>query len=129
MKNIKYSFKYKAGFTLLELLVVVAIIGIFAAVAIYTLSGTRDSAKTAAFKSEMDALIPNLVSICHDRNILASDLAGGTSYVAFEDDPETQSCGVNGDAAFSIEVPSANGSACTTATLTADGASYSPSGC
>ncbi len=121
--------KINEGFTLLELLVVVSIIGIFSAVAISTLSDSRNKAKTGAFRAEIDTLIPTLVSVCHDRDIAASDLPGGTSYTAFASDPEDQSCGPSGDSSFSIEVEPTNGSACDHAILTEEGAIYTPSGC
>jgi prepilin-type N-terminal cleavage/methylation domain-containing protein len=119
----------KKGFTILELLVVIAIIGILAAITVAVLGDSRTKANTAAFKSEMDALIPSLISICHDGSIEAANLPGGSSYSAFTDAPETQDCGITSSATFSIDVDATNGSACTSATLTETGATYAPSGC
>jgi prepilin-type N-terminal cleavage/methylation domain-containing protein len=120
---------YKKGFTILELLVVLAIIGIFASIAVVMLGNSRGGAKVAAFKSEVDSLVPLLISICHDRAIVASDVPTGSSYAALAEDPGTQDCGPNSAVTFSIDISSSNGAACTSATITELGATYSPSGC
>ena len=117
------------GFTLLELLVVIAIIGILSAVVIASLNDSRSKAKTAAFKSEMDSLVPSLISVCHDRALVASDVPGGSAYRTLGSDPSTQACGPASVGTFSIDIDSTNGSACTSATLTESGVTYNPSGC
>jgi len=119
----------KKGFTILELLVVIAIIGIFASIVIVMLGNSRGGAKVAAFKSEVDSLVPALISICHDRDIVDSDVPAGSTYAAISEDPETQDCGPNSAVTFSVDVSSSNGAACTSATVTELGATYSPSGC
>lgn len=48
--------KKSKGFTLIELLVVIAIIGILATVLLVNLAGTRNSARSAAAKLEMNQL-------------------------------------------------------------------------
>lgn len=53
----------KKGFTLIELLVVIAIIAIISAIAFSTLSSSSTKAKTSAFKHEISAIQPALVSI------------------------------------------------------------------
>ena len=120
---------YKKGFTFLELLVVIAIIGIFASIAVTMLGNSRGGAKIAAFKSEVDSIVPVLISTCHDRAIVASDIPSGSSYTAPAGDPVTQDCGPNSAVTFSIDISSSNGAACTSATITELGATYSPSGC
>lgn len=50
MKNIKLNTSRKAGFSLVEMLVVIAIIGIIAAIAIPNIGNLNDSAKSAAAK-------------------------------------------------------------------------------
>jgi len=120
----------KKGFTVLELLVVIAIIGILSTVVLAMISSSRTKGKTAAFKSEVDAILPTLISACHDRALVASDIPGGSTYSAFGSNPATQSCGgVDGQGTFTIEIESTNSGACTSATLTEAGVSYTPSDC
>lgn len=50
MKNVKINTSRKAGFSLVEMLVVIAIIGIIAAIAIPNIGALNDSARDAAAK-------------------------------------------------------------------------------
>lgn len=121
--------RLQAGFTILELLVVIAIIGILSAIAIVALNSSREKAKTSAFKAEMSSLSKSLVAVCDDGTITAEDLAGGGSYEAFTSDPLDQSCGLSGNGTFSIDIVSNPGSACTSATITEEGITFTPAGC
>lgn len=118
----------KRGFTILEILVVIAIIGIMATVAIAMLADVRKGASNAAFKQEADALVPLLVSICHDRDIVEADVPSGSTYDSFTI-AGGMLCGPTSPVIFSIEITPNNGATCTSATLTSSGVTYSPSGC
>ncbi len=71
--------KMQKGFTLIELLVVIAIIGILSSVVITSMSSARTKAKTAAFKAEVSGLLPALIVICDERDIVVGDVAGGAT--------------------------------------------------
>lgn len=91
MKNVKVSLDRKSGFSLVEMLVVIAIIGIIAAIAIPNIGNINDSAKEATAKR-------NAQSIASVVN--AAMAAGATTTSATVDDliTEVSTTGLTPDA-------------------------------
>lgn len=74
-KKIRMSLK---GFTLVELLLVMAIIGILAGVLFVSLGGQRERARITAFKGQMRALVPSITS-CIDAEGTLQDSTDGNA--------------------------------------------------
>jgi len=87
MKSFLKSLKRQDGFTLVELMVVVAIIGLLSAVAIPNFKKYQAKAKMSEAKLQLSAIYTAEASFFSDFNIYASCL----SYMGFDPNPEANS--------------------------------------
>jgi general secretion pathway protein G len=82
--NFKESLMKRAGFTMIELIFVIVILGILAAVAIPKLSATRDDAKVSTGASDLATVISDIGSYYTAKGSFGS-LATMTNVASFDD--------------------------------------------
>lgn len=81
MKKFKDKIKDKAGFTLVELIVVIAILGILAAVAVPTYTSYIKKAKEANDLQVLSAVNTAFAAACAENGVSNSDITAATATV------------------------------------------------
>jgi prepilin-type N-terminal cleavage/methylation domain-containing protein len=76
-KDSMYARVKNFGFTILELIVVVAIIGILTSVVLVSLSNQRSKAKIASAQTTMNSVMPLAVTCLDDNSLLNETTVGG----------------------------------------------------
>lgn len=103
MKNMQKKYN---GFTLVELLIVIAVIGILSSIVLVSSGGARDKSKRAAALTTASSALPEIVT-CQDDNgtITAYTGIGGTGAVICAATGHTTTWGSLGTTGWTYNIP------------------------
>ena len=121
----------KKGFTLLELLVVVAVIIILISAIIISMSSARTKSQLAAFKSETRGSYNGLANLCTTTGNAFSNTPDDTKYTNWDGNWDVASNNRNcsSDGKFIIHATPMNTGIDCTATVTENGVTYTGPNC
>jgi len=118
--------KLNRGFTLIELLVVIAIIGILASVVLASLNTARGKGLVAAYKSEVQQIVPSALLTCDGAAATATHVHSAGS----QTNATTVNCAdfMNGVASPAVGAQNLTAAECS-ATVSINGAVFSGTEC
>jgi len=104
---------HQKGFTFIELMVVISIIGLLSSVVLSSVVVVRKKSLAAAFKTEMSSLLPALIEICLERPIVPSDVAPTVNHLQGVIDQNLTNCAPDGPGDFAIAITATANINCT----------------
>ena len=111
-----YKIKSKKGFSLIEFLLIITIMGILASVVLVSLSGAGGKANRAAFVEEVSVALPWFLTTCAGGDILSIPPASSNNVNWTVPASSDQSCGPNKPKTFCVKATNKNDFVNTTAT-------------
>lgn len=103
------------GFTLIELLIVIVILGVLAAIVVFSVRGITDTGEEAACEANEETARVAIEAYYAQEGSYPADLGVVVTYGLLEEDPSASNVGAETGVTYALAAPNytlANGSAC-----------------